>query len=116
MSAKLSNKEILREILSCKEALGLDTLPSAAELYEYGVYSAQLTRVGGLKNVSQMTRIPMKPRRTSYKKQNESYIDHAPIQTADLKNWSAERQKAETLRMVGSIDTSVYGVEKVRAL
>lgn len=50
MSAKLSNTEILREILSCKEALGLDTLPSAAELYEYGVYSAQLTRVGGLRN------------------------------------------------------------------
>lgn len=115
MSAKLSNTEILREILSCKEALGLDTLPSAAELYEYGVYSAQLTRVGGLRNVSQMTGIQMKPRRLRTER-NEPFTDRTKIRTADLKNWSAERQKAETLAMVGGIDTSRYGVEKVRAL
>lgn len=115
MSAKLSNTEILREILSCKEALGLDTLPSAPELYEYGVYSAQLTRVGGLRNVSQMTGIQMKPRRLRTER-NEPFTDRTKVRPADLKNWSAERQKAETLRMVGSIDTSVYGVEKVRAL
>ena len=105
MSAKLSNTEILREILSCKEALGLDTLPSAAELYEYG----------GLRNVSQMTGIQMKPRRLRTER-NEPFTDRTKVRPADLKNWSAERQKAETLRMVGSIDTSVYGVEKVRAL
>lgn len=101
MSAKLSNTEILREILSCKEALGLDTLPSAAELYEYGVYSAQLTRVGGLRNVSQMTGIQMKPRRLRTER-NEPFTDRTKIRPADLKTGAQNGRKRKLLRWLGA--------------
>lgn len=116
MSEQITQTEIIQRILACKAALGLDTLPNTDDLKKVGINWNLVRRVGGLQNLSEMTGIPMKPRQTSYKKQSESYIDRTPVREADLKNWSAERQKAETLRMVGSIDTSVYGVEKVRAL
>lgn len=112
---KMSDTEILKKILECKEELGLDTLPNATELYEHGIYSSQMKRVGGLRTVSQLTGIPMKPRQPRTER-NQSYTDRTKIRSADLKHWSAEKQKADTLARVGSIDTSKYGVEKVKEL
>lgn len=115
MAEQITQTEIIQRILACKAALGLDTLPNTDDLKKVGINWNLVRRVGGLQNLSEMTGIPMKPRRLRTER-NEPFTDRTKVRPADLKNWSAERQKAETLRMVGSIDTSVYGVEKVRAL
>lgn len=67
MAKKLTQTEIIRRVLACKEALGLNTLPTMAQLKELdGIDQNLLKRVGGLKGISEMTGIPMapNPRRT----------------------------------------------------
>lgn len=60
---KEAKKEaIIDKILACKEKLGLDTLPTARQLAEFGIYSQQLICAGGLSEVSRITGIPMKGR------------------------------------------------------
>lgn len=189
---KKSDTEILKAILDCKRELGLDTLPSARQVIEFGVCSGQLVRIGGLSNVSQMTGIPMygNPEKRELKKESkkrgekkteadvikrvldlkeELGIEHLPtfnqivvetwvtqndmrrigglkrisqeygIEMKDKKNRPIQKvrisrafekdkaakaegkrykdvQTADTLAKVGSIDTSRYGVEKVKAL
>lgn len=73
---KEAKKEaIIDKILACKEKLGLDTLPTARQLAEFGIYSQQLICAGGLSEVSRITGIPMKGRAyTRRKKLSEEEI------------------------------------------
>lgn len=113
---KLSEKEIIQTILDSKETLGIDHLPTLAQLYEIGLTQNDLKRIGGLMRVSREYGIPFK--RTgklgaeqrirpsgAFKKERELRKNGLHYRDA---------QVAETLAMVGSIDTSRYGVEKVR--
>ena len=45
---KLSEEEIIQKILDSKEALGIDHLPTLAQLYEIGLTQNDLKRIGGL--------------------------------------------------------------------
>ncbi len=76
MATKLTQAEIIRRVLDCKETLGLNTLPSRAQLKEMtGLDSNLLNRVGGLKGISETTGIPMapNPRRAKVK------VDDTPV-------------------------------------
>lgn len=56
----MDKQEIIEKVLSCKEKLGLNTLPTARQLTEFGIYSNHLMFVGGLTEISKITKIPMK--------------------------------------------------------
>ena len=76
MATKLTQAEIIRRVLDCKETLGLDTLPLRSQLKEMtGLDSNLLNRVGGLKGISETTGIPMapNPRRAKVK------VDDTPV-------------------------------------
>lgn len=118
---KLSEAEIIQKILDSKEALGIDHLPTLAQLYEIGLTQNDLKRIGGLTRVSReygilFKRTGREPKKAlgagqkirpsgAFKKERELRKNGLHYRDA---------QVAETLAMVGSIDTSRYGVEKVR--
>lgn len=112
MATKLTDKEILRRVLDCKERLGIDTLPLRSQLKDMtGLDSNILCRVGGLKGISEMTGIPMapNPRRAKAK------VDDTPVpirpsradkieaemrkQGLSYKDW----QTADTLKRVDGV-------------
>lgn len=118
---KLSEEEIIQTILDSKETLGIDHMPTVLQLYEIGLTQNDLKRIGGLTRVSREYGIPFKrtgrePKKAlgagqrirpsgAFKKERELRKNGLHYRDA---------QVAETLAMVGSIDTSRYGVEKVR--
>ncbi|MCO7124148.1 hypothetical protein NIA71_19710 [Ihubacter massiliensis] len=112
MATKLTQTEIIQRVLDCKEALGLNTLPLRQQLKEMtGLDSNLLSRVGGLKGLSEMTGIPMapNPRRAKAK------VDDTPVpirpsradkieaemrkQGLSYKDW----QTADTLKRVDGV-------------
>lgn len=103
---KLSEEEIIQTILDSKEALGIDHLPTLAQLYEIGLTQNDLKRIGGLTRVSReygilfkrTGREPKKQRiRPSRAFEKEREARKQGLHYADL-------QKAETLRLYGRVE------------
>lgn len=107
---KLSEEEIIQKILDSKEALGIDHLPTLAQLYEIGLTQNDLKRIGGLTRVSReygilfkrTGREPKKVRagqkiRPSRAFEKEQEARKQGLHYADL-------QKAETLRLYGRVE------------
>ena len=103
---KLSEEEIIQTILDSKEALGIDHLPTLAQLYEIGLTQNDLKRIGGLTRVSReygilfkrTGREPKKQRiRPSRAFEKEREARKQGLHYADL-------QKAETIRLYGRVE------------
>lgn len=108
---KLSEEEIIQTILDSKEALGIDHLPTLAQLYEIGLTQNDLKRIGGLTRVSreygiQFKRTGREPKkalgagqriRPSRAFEKEQEARKQGLHYADL-------QKAETLRLYGRVE------------
>lgn len=103
---KLSEEEIIQTILDSKEALGIDHLPTLAQLYEIGLTQNDLKRIGGLTRVSREYGIPFKRTgklgagqriRPSRAFEKEREARKQGLHYADL-------QKAETLKIIWEIE------------
>lgn len=103
---KLSEEEIIQTILDSKETLGIDHLPTLAQLYEIGLTQNDLKRIGGLTRVSREYGIPFKRTgklgaeqriRPSRAFEKEQEARKQGLHYADL-------QKAETLRLYGRVE------------
>lgn len=103
---KLSEEEIIQTILDSKETLGIDHLPTLAQLYEIGLTQNDLKRIGGLMRVSREYGIPFKRTgklgaeqriRPSRAFEKEQEARKQGLHYADL-------QKAETLRLYGRVE------------
>lgn len=103
---KLSEEEIIQKILDSKEALGIDHLPTLAQLYEIGLTQNDLKRIGGLTRVSREYGIPFKQTGREPKKQrirpSRAFEKEREARKQGLHY--ADLQKAETLKLYGRIE------------
>lgn len=103
---KLSEEEIIQKILDSKEALGIDHLPTLAQLYEIGLTQNDLKRIGGLTRVSREYGIPFKRTGREPKKQrirpSRAFEKEREARKQGLHY--ADLQKAETLRLYGRVE------------
>lgn len=103
---KLSEEEIIQTILDSKEALGIDHLPTLAQLYEIGLTQNDLKRIGGLTRVSREYGIPFKRTGREPKKQrirpSRAFEKEREARKQGLHY--ADLQKAETLRLYGRVE------------
>lgn len=108
---KLSEAEIIQKILGSKEALGIDHLPTLAQLYEIGLTQNDLKRIGGLTRVSKEYGIPLKRKRMAQKKEEAVGQKIRPSRAFEKEQEArkqglhyADLQKAETLRLYGRVE------------
>lgn len=103
---KLSEAEIIQKILDSKEALGIDHLPTLAQLYEIGLTQNDLKRIGGLTRVSKEYGIQFKRTGREPKKQrirpSRAFEKEREARKQGLHY--ADLQKAETLRLYGRVE------------
>ena len=117
-SDRKTEEDVIKRILELKEELKLDHLPTYAQIVtQTWVTQNDLRKVGGIRKVSRETgvRIKGKAEVQKTKIRPSRAFEKDRTARAEGKHYR-DVQKAETLAMVGSIDTSIYGVEKVRAL
>ena len=109
MATKLTQTEIIQRVLDCKDALGLNTLPLRQQLKEMtGLDSNLLSRVGGLKGISEMTGMPVAPNpRRAKVKVDDTPVPIRPSRAFDIEKEMRGRglhyndyQKADTLKRV----------------
>lgn len=98
-------KTMLNQIM---DELGIDHLPTHTELMQYGIYSTTLKPYGGLSNISILIDVPLAPRQgrttgTPKRKKDKSGLVQKEAEARAKGMHYADLQKAETLRMVGSI-------------
>jgi hypothetical protein len=105
---KLSEEEIIQKILDSKEALGIDHLPTLAQLYEIGLTQNDLKRIGGLTRVSREYGIQFKRTGREQKKALGAGQRIRPSRAFEKEREArkqglhyADLQKAETLRLYG---------------
>jgi hypothetical protein len=108
---KLSEEEIIQKILDSKEALGIDHLPTLAQLYEIGLTQNDLKRIGGLTRVSREYGIPFKRTGRESKKALGAGQRIRPSRAFEKEREArkqglhyADLQKAETLRLYGRVE------------
>lgn len=108
---KLSEEEIIQTILDSKEALGIDRLPTLAQLYEIGLTQNDLKRIGGLTRVSREYGIPFKRTGREPKKALGAGQRIRPSRAFEKEREArkqglhyADLQKAETLKLYGRIE------------
>lgn len=108
---KLSEEEIIQKILDSKEALGIDHLPTLAQLYEIGLTQNDLKRIGGLTRVSREYGIPFKRTGREPKKALGAGQRIRPSRAFEKEQEArkqglhyADLQKAETLRLYGRVE------------
>lgn len=108
---KLSEEEIIQKILDSKEALGIDHLPTLAQLYEIGLTQNDLKRIGGLTRVSREYGIPFKRTGREPKKALGAGQRIRPSRAFEKEQEArkqglhyADLQKAETLKLYGRIE------------
>lgn len=108
---KLSEEEIIQTILDSKEALGIDHLPTLAQLYEIGLTQNDLKRIGGLTRVSREYRILFKRTGREPKKVRGAGQRIRPSRAFEKEQEArkqglhyADLQKAETLRLYGRVE------------
>lgn len=108
---KLSEEEIIQTILDSKEALGIDHLPTLAQLYEIGLTQNDLKRIGGLTKVSREYGIPFKRTGREPKKALGAGQRIRPSRAFEKEREArkqglhyADLQKAETLKLYGRIE------------
>ena len=108
---KLSEEEIIQTILDSKEALGIDHLPTLAQLYEIGLTQNDLKRIGGLTRVSREYGIPFKRTGREPKKALGAGQRIRPSRAFEKEQEArkqglhyADLQKAETLRLYGRVE------------
>lgn len=108
---KLSEEEIIQKILDSKEALGIDHLPTLAQLYEIGLTQNDLKRIGGLTRVSREYGIPFKRTGREPKKALGAGQRIRPSRAFEKEREArkqglhyADLQKAETLRLYGRVE------------
>ena len=108
---KLSEEEIIQTILDSKEALGIDHLPTLAQLYEIGLTQNDLKRIGGLTRVSREYGIPFKRTGREPKKALGAGQRIRPSRAFEKEREArkqglhyADLQKAETLKLYGRIE------------
>lgn len=108
---KLSEEEIIQKILDSKETLGIDHLPTLAQLYEIGLTQNDLKRIGGLTRVSREYGIPFKRTVREPKKALGAGQRIRPSRAFEKEREArkqglhyADLQKAETLRLYGRVE------------
>ena len=108
---KLSEEEIIQKILDSKEALGIDHLPTLAQLYEIGLTQNDLKRIGGLTRVSKEYGIQFKRTGREPKKALGAGQRIRPSRAFEKEREArkqglhyADLQKAETLRLYGRVE------------
>lgn len=108
---KLSEEEIIQKILDYKESLGLDHLPTLAQLYEIGLTQNDLKRIGGLTRVSREYGILFKRTGREPKKALGAGQRIRPSRAFEKEREArkqglhyADLQKAETLRLYGRVE------------
>lgn len=104
-------KAIIDKILACKETLGIDHLPTLAQLYEIGLTQNDLKRIGGLTRVSREYGIPFKRTVREPKKALGAGQRIRPSRAFEKEREArkqgphyADLQKAETLRLYGRVE------------
>lgn len=108
---QLSAEEIIEKILSYKESVKLDHMPTVLELTEIGITDKDLKLIGGLTRVSKEYGIPLKRKRMAQKKEEAVGQKIRPSKAFEKEREArkqglhyADLQKEETLRIYGKVD------------
>lgn len=118
LGEKKTEKDVIERILKLKEDLKIDHLPAYVQIItQTWVTQNDIRKVGGMREISKKSgvRIKGKAEVQKTKIRPSRAFEKDRTARAEGKHYR-DVQKAETLAMVGSIDTSAYGVEKVKAL
>ena len=114
LGEKKTEKDVIERILKLKEDLKIDHLPTYVQIItQTWVTQNDIRKVGGMREISKKSGVRIKGKaeaqKTKIRPSRAFEIDRAAMSKG--KRYKAV-QMAKTLAMVGSIDTSDYGVRK----